>query len=161
MKHLWYLVRHKWFVMIECFKVGLIWRGIIHDLDKFRLEYFIAYNKYQKRKIFKAQQPEELYPKTGDRGINKEILKHRKISPHHWQYYCYGRSEPLAIPDKYIKEMICDWKGAAKARGRNDLRGWYLEARDSMILDKQTRWKLDKIMGSYKFIKKYNGRKED
>lgn len=138
--------------MIECFKVGLIWEGIVHDLDKFRLEYFVAYNKYQKRKLFKAQQPEELYPKTGDRGINREILRHRKTSPHHWQYYCYGRKQPSPMPDKYIKEMICDWVGAAKARGRKNLMEWYSEAKDYMIFNEETKGKVDTMLN--KFINK-------
>ncbi|OQB06859.1 MAG: hypothetical protein BWY21_01861 [Parcubacteria group bacterium ADurb.Bin216] len=152
MRHFWYIVRHKWFVMIECFKVGLIWEGIVHDLDKFRIEYFVAYNKYQKRKLFKAQQPEELYPKTGDRGINREILRHRKTSPHHWQYYCYGRKQPSPMPDKYIKEMICDWVGAAKARGRKNLMEWYSEAKDYMIFNEETKGKVDTMLN--KFINK-------
>jgi hypothetical protein len=34
-KYLNYLLRHKWYVGIECFKKGLIWRGLVHDLSKF------------------------------------------------------------------------------------------------------------------------------
>jgi len=34
-QYLSYLIRHKWFVMLECFKEGLYWQGIIHDLSKF------------------------------------------------------------------------------------------------------------------------------
>jgi len=133
--------------MVECFKVGIIWRGLIHDFDKLRIGYFLAYQKYKETKKYIHQQPEVLYPRTGNRAMNKEILRHRKRSPHHWQYYAYGKKNPDPIPDKYIKEMVCDWKAAAKARGRKDLIGWYLEGRDNMVLHKDTRVKVDKLMG--------------
>jgi len=35
LKYLKYLLRHKWFVMLECFKEGLFWLGLTHDLSKF------------------------------------------------------------------------------------------------------------------------------
>lgn len=150
MKHFWYIVRHKWFVMIECFKMGLIWQGITHDLDKFRIGYFKSYKEYEGSKGYKSQLPETLYPKTGSRALNKEILRHKKRSPHHWQYYCYGRKEPSPIPDKYIKEMVCDWIGAGKARGRKDLMGWYLESKDLMVINNDTKEKLNNFINKLK-----------
>ena len=34
-RYLWYVIRHKWFVGVECVKRGLWWRGLVHDLSKF------------------------------------------------------------------------------------------------------------------------------
>jgi len=37
-KHLAYLryvLRHKWFVLLACWRAGLYWRGIVHDWHKF------------------------------------------------------------------------------------------------------------------------------
>lgn len=46
LKYLRYLLRHKWYVGIECFKRGLYWRGIIHDMSKFRPAEFIPYTNF-------------------------------------------------------------------------------------------------------------------
>lgn len=32
----WYIARHKWYVLLECTKLGIVWRGLVHDLSKFR-----------------------------------------------------------------------------------------------------------------------------
>ena len=37
---------HKWYVFIECYKQGIIWQGIIHDMSKFSSSEFIASAKY-------------------------------------------------------------------------------------------------------------------
>lgn len=45
-KYFKYVIRHKWYVLIECFKKGQYWRGITHDLSKFLPDEFIPYAKY-------------------------------------------------------------------------------------------------------------------
>jgi len=30
-----YLIRHKWYVFVECCRYGVPWRGISHDMSKF------------------------------------------------------------------------------------------------------------------------------
>ncbi len=45
-KYLWYLLRHKYFVFIECCKLHIIWRGIIHDWSKFRPSEFVPYAQH-------------------------------------------------------------------------------------------------------------------
>ena len=42
LKYLSYVLRHKWFVMLACFKVKLFWQGITHDLSKFLPDEFIS-----------------------------------------------------------------------------------------------------------------------
>jgi hypothetical protein len=146
-KYLWYLIRHKWFVMIECFKEGLVWQGIVHDLDKFRWDSFKCYSDFMGSDRFTTSVPESLYARTGSREMNKVWLRHRKINKHHWQYYCYGRKEPRQMPYRYVVEMVCDWKGAMKAHGVSDLKAWYLYSRDSMVLHEHTRRLLNKLIG--------------
>ena len=45
-KYFKYVIRHKLFVFIECYKLGKIWRGITHDLSKFLPDEFIPYSRY-------------------------------------------------------------------------------------------------------------------
>lgn len=146
-KYLWYLIRHRWFVMIECFKEGLIWQGLVHDLDKFRWDSFKCYSDFMDSKRFTTSIPEALYSRTGNRKMNMVWLRHRKTNKHHWQYYCYGRKEPARIPHRYLLEMICDWKGAIRGH-RSDLTLglWYEKNKDRMILNPYTRLALDRVM---------------
>ena len=39
-------MRHKWYVMVECFKVGLYRQGIVHDLSKFSITEFMPSARY-------------------------------------------------------------------------------------------------------------------
>lgn len=61
LKYLKYILKHKYYVAVECFKMGLIWRGLVHDLSKLRLSEFGAYANY-----FYGNYPDELtnYEKT-------------------------------------------------------------------------------------------------
>lgn len=146
-KYLWYLIRHKWFVMIECFKEGLIWQGLVHDLDKFRWDSFKCYSDFMDSKRFTTSIPEGLYARTGSRKMNMVWLRHRKTNKHHWQYYCYGRKEPMEMEYEYIMEMICDWKGAIRGHNREvKVWDWYSKNRDGMVLHPDTRIWIDFLM---------------
>ena len=35
LSYLKYVLKHKWCTLIECIKLGITWRGIVHDLSKF------------------------------------------------------------------------------------------------------------------------------
>lgn len=35
LRYLKYLIRHRWYVFLECCKLGIPWRGIVHNLSKF------------------------------------------------------------------------------------------------------------------------------
>ena len=55
-RYLSYVIRHRWFVMIECFKRGLIWRGLTHDLSKFHPSEFFPYMVAENRIISASPQ---------------------------------------------------------------------------------------------------------
>jgi len=60
---------------------------------------------------------------------------------------------PLAMPERYVKEMIADWRGAGKAYGNPDTAGWYLENRDQIQVHYATtklihyylHWKVERV----------------
>ena len=61
--------------------------------------------------------------------------RHRSKNKHHWQYWTTthedGTVEPHPIPEPYLTEMICDWRGSGKAQGRLSPPGdLYWETRD-------------------------------
>jgi hypothetical protein len=37
------------------------------------------------------------------------------------------------------REMLCNWKGAGRAIGKPDTKGWYLKNKDKMLLGHETR----------------------
>ena len=78
-------------------------------------------------------------------------LKHQHRNPHHWQYYLLqeddGEKFPVKIPDKYVKEMLCDWEGAGRAAGHKDVARWYTINKHKMILHPETRNFVEQELG--------------
>lgn len=137
LQYLNYLIKHKWFVMIECFKVKLHWRGIIHDWSKFLPSEFAPYANY-----FFGNEKES---KT---RFDYAWQLHQKRNKHHWQWWVTPRAngnKTLLMPDKYRKEMLADWRGASKAQGYGDnTRKWYLKNRERMQIHPKTKKWIEK-----------------
>jgi hypothetical protein len=140
LKYLLYVIRHKWFVTQECFKRGLYWQGIVHDLSKFRLSEFIPYARHFKGKIQTGRDNTGYYKPTdtGDPAFDAAWFLHQKRNPHHWQYWIMPLDQigykVLPIPKKYLIEMVCDWYGAGKAQGTPDVTVWYAKNQDKLQL---------------------------
>lgn len=163
-KYLKYLLNHKRYVMIECFRQGLFWRGLLHDLSKFLPSEFIPYANFfygEKGGDIKKGRNETGYYKpinTGDKAFDFAWLLHQKRNRHHWQWWILPEDEGgikvLSIEDVYLKEMICDWVGAGKAQGhfspKNDkyfeTRKWYQQNGSKMNLEENTRKKIEIII---------------
>jgi len=81
-KYLWAVLRHKWFVFLECCKLGIPWRGIVHDLSKFLPSEFGPYAYY-----FYGPYPrdDEYKPKYVVEAFNRAWLNHQHRNKHHWQ----------------------------------------------------------------------------
>lgn len=146
-KYLKYLLKHKYYVGRECFKIGLYYRGIIHDFSKFFPTEFIPYAKhFHGPTSYKdsAKRDKTGYYKptnTGDPDFDLAWLYHKNRNRHHWQYWVIPEVEEknkqvaMKIPKEYIKEMICDWLGAAQAQGkkRESVKNWWIENKNKMI----------------------------
>ena len=162
-RYFWYVLRHKWYVMLECFKLKQYWRGVTHDLSKFLPDEFIPYARYFYGK-YRKQSELNTYEKTYywdciktqeqvEEDFNLAWLKHQKRNKHHWQYWILeedsGKQILLPMPKIYYLEMICDWKGAGKAiNGKDDTRGWYEKNYLNIKLNKETRGIIQSLIGS-------------
>jgi len=160
--YLKYVLRHKWFVMQECFRMGLIWRGLVHDIDKFLPDEWFSYAKFfynsdgtKKIKIrkFGYYKPTD----TGNKKFDYAWLLHQKRNKHHWQWWILPEDEGglkiLEMPIIYIREMICDWIGAGRAQNVENWRDvvpWYSLNKDKMQLHPTTRLILEIMIGYYK-----------
>jgi hypothetical protein len=141
LKYFQQLLKHKWYVMIECFREGLFWRGLAHDLDKFLPSQFIAYVNY-----YYGGKDKEAF----DRAWNY----HKTRNKHHWQYWLLPDGGVSEMPYPYNVEMFCDWVGAGRARGKlspkNDryfeVRNFYRKKKEKMMLHENTRkWVENKL----------------
>jgi hypothetical protein len=152
-KNLRYILKHKWYVAVECWEKGLYWQAITHDMSKFRPSEFFAYADYFYGEFVKEEDVPR-YLSMSYRGIKTEEsveeefnlawLKHIHRNPHHWQYYLLKEdSGPLIVMDmpyKKVMEMICDWKGAGRAiHGHDETGEWYKANKYKMVLSPRTR----------------------
>lgn len=112
LKHFVVITKHKYYVMFECFKMGLYWQGLIHDLSKYSITEF----KESARYFQGTGTP--INKIKAELGYSKAWLHHKGRNKHHWEYWTdfyNGVIKPISIPKKYIKEMACDMVGASKA----------------------------------------------
>jgi hypothetical protein len=120
-QHFKTITLHKWYVMIECFKMGLYWQGLVHDLSKYSpTEFWAGVKYYQGDRTPIGAEKEAL-------GYSFAWLHHNGRNKHHWEYWTdfrWGRVYAVHMPEKYVKEMFCDMVGASKAylRGAFDKR---------------------------------------
>ena len=118
-----------------------------HDDTKTNSDEYDAYDAYFYGKK-KTKQVEEEF--------NRAWLIHQHSNPHHWQYWVLitddaglGRVVALDIPDNYILEMICDWWSFGWGSGDlYEIFKWYDEHKKYMKLSKNTRAKVEEILGT-------------
>ena len=169
LQYLRYVVLHKWFVFVACCDLAvkyreprLIWRGLIHDLSKFRPSEWFAYVDYFNR-TFPSVSSDEVRlawrlgfnPKTKEdvlEAFDKAWNHHQKRNNHHWQYWVLrndsGSERALQMPTVCLLEMIADWRGAGKALSKPDTKGWYLANKDKMRLHIETRRLVEGVLFS-------------
>lgn len=153
--YLVYFLRHKWFVLLECVKMGIVWRGIAHDWHKLLPgEWFPYVHYFYNADGTPRQRHDETGYKptdTGDAGFDYAWLLHQKRAKHHWQWWVLpqddGEIKILPIPDQYRKEMLADWLGAGRAQGTPDVHGWYLVNRKKLQLHPETRAWIEEQIG--------------
>lgn len=144
LKYLWYIIRHKWFVLVEAVKLGIPWLGLVHDWSKFLPDEWFPYARY-----FYGPQPERdpvgYSYKPGDApAFDLAWLRHIHRNKHHWQWWILreddGGTKVLPMPDRYRREMLADWRGTGRAQGYGDnTLEWYIKNKHKMQLHSKTR----------------------
>jgi hypothetical protein len=106
-KYLKYVLRHKWFVFLECLKLGVpLWIAITHDWDKFMPdEWFAFVNHFYGEKIrdgnwsvtdLKTGQsiPKMIDPPDVQEAWDQALNLHYNRNRHHWQFYLFRPDKP-------------------------------------------------------------------
>jgi hypothetical protein len=122
-------IRHKLEVYRAGRKLGLgRWQLIIHDLSKFRPSEFIPYGRYAYSAVGASYRKALIDPSQKE-AVAEAWLRHFQRNPHHWQHWCFlhgaskmtscgaetevARVEAVRMPERYVREMLADWMGAA------------------------------------------------
>ena len=107
--HLCLVMRHKWRVLINCTRCGLLWRGLVHDLSKLSpTEFFESVKFYQGNRSPIGVCRREM-------GVSYAWLHHKGRNKHHLEYWLDGDCpvQPL-MPYKYAVECVCDKLAATR-----------------------------------------------
>lgn len=127
-----YIMQHKINVAIECIKMGMYWHAITHDISKFLPGEFIPYaNNFHSG-------PWEKHRTNNRRAMNEAWQWHKNRNPHHWDFWVKGSGEPIPMPEKYVKQMIADWKGMGRQPGFDGAIKYYAKTKHRMVLHKET-----------------------
>jgi hypothetical protein len=157
-KYLKYLLRHKWYVAIECWKRGLYLHAFTHDLSKFRLSEWFPYVEYFYGN-WNRDEPDDFRYWMGrdkvQRPFDRAWLDHQHRNQHHWQHWVLkedeGQIKALPISHKVILQMVCDWIGASKAiRGKDaNAAEWYKKVHGGMqqFMHDASRVDFEKLIG--------------
>ena len=116
-KHLKTVHKHRKYVRKACFKMGLTWQGLVHDLSKYSpTEMLIC--KYYSGKRSPHQNAREVL------GYSPSWIHHYHTNKHHFQFWWdedeEGKIIPMKMPYNYVIESFCDMLGASKAYNPKD-----------------------------------------
>ena len=149
-QHFWTITRHRMLVCSGCFKVGLFWQGLTHDLSKYSpTEFLVGARYYQGTRSPNAAEREE-------KGYSEAWMHHKGRNRHHYEYWTdmspvTRNYESVPMPRKYLVEMVMDRRAACMVyQGKNYNPGsalTYFEAsRERNLMHPQTRRELGYIL---------------
>ena len=152
-QHFKLISHHKWIVFKLCCKVGLPWRGLLHDLSKYSPTEFKEGIKY----YVGCHSP--ITEAKKDKGYSEAWLHHRGRNKHHFEYwidFSNDRTKGLVgnkMPLCYVIEMVCDRIAACKVyRGEayDSSAAWEYYSRTrpfiTPVLHPQTQALLEKLL---------------
>ena len=111
-KHLKIIRTHRKYVRKACFKMGIPWRGLVHDLSKYSPVELSICKYYTGKKSPHQVARDEI-------GYSPSWIHHYHTNKHHFQFWWDededGKIIPMKMPYKYLIESFCDMLGASKA----------------------------------------------
>jgi hypothetical protein len=134
-----YIVEHKKNVFIECLKMGMFLHALTHDVSKFLPSEFIPYSI----KFFSGDYAYKYF--EVERKFSEAWLHHQHRNRHHWNYWVDPISGPIPMPNKYIRQMIADWRGMSRKFG-DSAESYYEKNKHKMKLHPKTVETLELIL---------------
>lgn len=149
-QHFCTITHHRWLVRQGCFRVGLYWQGLTHDLSKYSPTEFIVGAKYfQGVRSPNAAEREE-------KGYSEAWMHHKGRNPHHYEYWTDMNLktrdyESMPMPRKYLVEMVMDRRAACMVyEGEKYTDGsalnYFEKSRERELMHEQTRRELNYLL---------------
>lgn len=168
------ITKHRHKVIAHCFKAGIGWQGLFHDLSKYSPTEFIPGAKYYQGTRSPNEAEREQF------GYSAAWLHHKGRNRHHFEYWFdYNpetkRNEPVKMPLNYVIEMFCDRVAASKIyqgekyTDRSAL-DYFLAAKARRVIHPETSEFLEKLLEmlaqkgeayTFSYIKKYINQKKE
>lgn len=149
-QHFKTITYHRFLVMCGCFRVGLYWQGLTHDLSKYAPTEFLTGAKYYQgtRSPNSAEREEK--------GYSEAWMHHKGRNRHHYEYWTdmnrqTRNYESVAMPRKYLVEMVMDRRAACKVyQGKEYHPGseleYFLRSRERELMHEKTKQELEFIL---------------
>ncbi len=149
-QHFKTITKHRWLVRSGCFKVGLYWQGLTHDLSKYApTEFKVGAKYYQGTRSPNAAEREE-------KGYSEAWMHHKGRNRHHYEYWTDMNRETkiyesVPMPRKYLVEMVMDRIAACKTyQGKDYTPGsalaYFDRSREKSLMHPQIRQELAHIL---------------
>ena len=149
-KHFKTLTKHRLLVMDGCFRVGLYWQGLTHDLSKYSpIEFWTGARYYQGNRSPNAAERDE-------KGYSEAWMHHKGRNRHHYEYWTdmsklTWRYEGVPMPRKYLVEMVMDRRAACITyQGKNykpdSALRYLVESKEQYLMNSDTRRELQYIL---------------
>ena len=149
-RHFATITSHRWRVMCGCFRVGLIWQGLTHDLSKYSLTEFRAGVKYYQG----VRSPNAA--EREDKGYSEAWMHHKGRNKHHYEYWTdmsmvTRHYESVPMPRKYLVEMVMDRRAACMTyQGKDYTDGsaftYFDKSREKSLMHERTRQELGYLL---------------
>ena len=145
-QHFKTVTKHRLLVMDGCFRVGLVWQGLVHDLSKYSPTEFLSGARfYQGTRS----------PNTAEReakGFSEAWIHHKGRNRHHYEYWTdmnlqTRNYESVPMPRKYLVEMVMDRRAACmtyqgKAYTPGSAFAYFDKSREKDLMHPKTRQEL-------------------
>ncbi len=149
-KHFRTITKHRHRVISHCFRAGIGFQGLFHDLSKYSpCEFFVGAKYYQGTKS-PNEEERRLY------GYSKAWMHHKGRNRHHFEYWTdYNPQrrvvEPVEMPFNYLVEMFCDRVAASKiyngkAYKDSDPLNYFLKSKATRFIHESTSKELEKML---------------
>ena len=149
-QHFKTITKHKALVLDGCFRVGLIWQGITHDLSKYSpTEFWVGARYFQGNRSPNAAERE-------DKGYSEAWMHHKGRNRHHYEYWTdmnrqTRNYESVEMPRKYLVEMVMDRRAACKVYQGKDYRddsalAYFDRSREKALMHPETNRQLRHIL---------------
>lgn len=150
LRHFNTITKHRHKVISHCFKAGIGFQGLFHDLSKYSPHEFISGAKYYQGNRSPNEEERARF------GYSKAWLHHKGRNRHHFEYWTDYNPEtklvsPVKMPFNYVAEMFCDRVAASKIyNGKSykdsDPLNYFLKAKHRRVIHPETSDELEKLL---------------